>query len=146
MGLYNLNFEYHVFNLWIEKLTNVLAPVHHTQSAARTTLATAEAITASVPPPAHFTMSLSDCTVALNPLGLPSRGILLITSTAIQGQWDFQQGGCGKFDVDINRVHLFCIDDAANLITPSRPGAQYAGRRELLGSFSVMSSSWCTHE
>ena len=104
----------------------------------RAALATAEtfAVNTSIPPPAQFNMSLSDCTIGLNPLDLTSRALLLITSTTVRGQWDFRDGGRGKFDVSLNKAHLFCIDDAASLITPSRPRIR-SGRREVLSYFSV---------
>lgn len=82
-------------------------------------------------------MTLSDCTVGLNPLDLSSRGLLLITSTTIRGQWDFLKGGRGKFDVSLNKAHLFCIDDASNLIIQSRPRIRASGRKEILNYFSV---------
>lgn len=81
-------------------------------------------------------MSLSDCTIGLNPLDLHSRGLLLITSTTVRGEWDFRDGGRGKFDVSLNKAHLFCIDDTTNLTTP-RPRVRYSGRKEVLGHFSV---------
>lgn len=85
-------------------------------------------------------MSLSDCTVGLNPLDLPSKGLLLITSTTVRGQWDFRDGGRGKFDVSLNKAHLFCIDDTANLTITPRPKVRTSGRKEILGYFSV-----CVH-
>ena len=81
-------------------------------------------------------MSLSDCTIGLNPLDLRSRGLLLITGTTIRGEWDFRDGGRGKFDVSLNKAHLFCIDDASNLTTP-RPRVRYSGRKEVLVHFTV---------
>ena len=95
----------------------------------------------AIPPPAQLNMTLSDCTVGLNPLDLPSRGLLLITSTTIRGEWDFRDGGRGKFDVSLNRVHLFCIDDTANLPVALRPRARSSGRKEILGYFAVNISS-----
>ena len=94
---------------------------------------------ASLPPPAQLNVSLSDCTIGLNPLDLSSRGLLLITSTTVRGEWDFRDGGRGKFDVNFNKTHLFCIDDYSNLTTP-RPRVRYSGRKEVLGHFSVLSS------
>ena len=81
-------------------------------------------------------MSLLDCTIGLNPLDLTSKGLLLVTSTTVRGQWDFRDGGRGKFDVSLNKAHLFCIDDAGSLITPSRPRLR-SGRKEVLAYFSV---------
>jgi len=83
-------------------------------------------------------MSLLDCTIGLNPLDLTSKGLLLVTSTTVRGQWDFRDGGRGKFDVSLNKAHLFCIDDAGSLITPSRPRLR-SGRKEVLAYFSVFS-------
>lgn len=142
MGLFNLNFEYYVFNPWLEKLSTILLPSSPTNSVTRTTLATAESIatSTSLPPPAQLNVTISDCTIGLNPLDLPSRGLLLLTSTTVRGQWDFRDGGRGKFDVSLSKAHLFCIDDTANLAPPprvmtrGRPG----GRKEVLWHFSVI--------
>jgi hypothetical protein len=84
-------------------------------------------------------MSLSDCTIGLNPLDLPSRGLLLITSTTVRGQWDFRDGGRGKFDVSLNKAHLFCIDETTNLAVSPRPRVRSSGRKEILGYFNVCS-------
>lgn len=84
-------------------------------------------------------MSLSDCTVGLNPLDLKSRGVLLITSTTVRGEWDFRDGGRGKFDVSLNRAHLFCIDDVANLTVTPTPRVRGSGRKDILGYFNVPS-------
>ena len=111
------------------------------------TLTNAESLalsTTTLPPPAQLNMSLSDCTVGLNPLDLPSRGLLLITSTTIRGEWDFRDGGRGKFDVSLNKAHLFCIDDTTNLTT-SRPRIRYSGRKEVLGHFSVSPTHTFSH-
>jgi hypothetical protein len=139
VGLYNLNFEYHVFNPWVDKLGSILSPTPHTTSTTKTTLETTESLLTptSLPPPAQLNMSLSDCTVGLNPLDLSSRGLLLITSTTVRGQWDFRDGGRGKFDVSLNKAHLFCIDNASNLTVTSRPRLRTSGRKEILGYFSV---------
>jgi Autophagy-related protein 2, middle RBG modules len=87
--------------------------------------------------PSQFSVSLSDCTVGLNPLDLPSRGIILITSTAIRGQWDFQEGGRGKFDLNLNKAHLFCIDDVSHLVPPRQTRFRLSGRKEIVGYFNV---------
>ena len=132
MGLYNLNFEYFVINPWVEKLSQLFLsePCETENPVISSTL--------SFPPPAQFGISLSDCTVGLNPLNLPSRGLLLITSTTIRGEWDFQKGGRGKFDVSINKAHLFCIDIASNLLPPPRQTRlRFSGRKEILGYFTV---------
>jgi hypothetical protein len=90
-------------------------------------------------PPSQFNVSLSECTVGLNPLNLPSRGLLLITSTTIRGEWDFQNGGRGKFDLSINKAHLFCIDVADNLVPQLRQKRlRSTGRREILSYFTVL--------
>jgi hypothetical protein len=81
-------------------------------------------------------MSLLDCTIGLNPLDLTSKALLLVTSTTIRGQWDFRDGGRGKFDVCLNKAHLFCIDEAASLMMPSRSRLR-SGRKEVLAYFSV---------
>jgi hypothetical protein len=139
VGLFNLNFEYHVFNPWMDKLGAIFTPASHTDSIARATLATSESlVTPSLPPPAQFNMSLSDCTIGLNPLDLLSRGLLLITSTTVRGQWDFRDGGRGKFDVSLNKAHLFCIDDATNLTPQPPPRMRTSGRKEILAYFSVI--------
>ena len=143
VALYNLNFEYHVYNPWIEKLGKVFASTPETNSVARAALATTESIvvTSTIPPPAQLHLSLSDCTIGLNPLDLPSRGLVLVTSTTIRGQWDFREGGRGKFDVSLNKVHLFCIDDTSNLSEP-RPRVR-SGRKEILGYFSDLGYALC---
>jgi Autophagy-related protein 2 CAD motif len=82
-------------------------------------------------------MTLSDCTVGLNPLDLPSRGLLLIAAATIRGEWDFREGGRGKFDVSLNRAHLFVIDDTANLTVAPRPRVRSSGRKEILSYFTV---------
>lgn len=144
VGLYNLNFEYHVFNPWLDKLSTILNPTPHTDSITRATLANAESLVlpGALPPPAQLNMTLSDCTVGLNPLDLPSRGLLLITATTIRGEWDFRDGGRGKFDVSLNRAHLFVIDDTANLIVAPRPRVRSSGRKEILGYFTVQWLGW----
>jgi hypothetical protein len=139
VGLFNLNFEFFVFNPWLEKLSHIFVSTAQTDSITRAAMATAESLAVAPPtllPPAQFNMSLSDCTIGLNPLDLLSRGLLLVTSTTIRGQWDFRDGGRGKFDVCLNKAHLFCIDDAATLITTSRPRMR-SGRKEVLVYFSV---------
>jgi hypothetical protein len=91
-----------------------------------------------LPPPTQLNVSLSDCTIGLNPLDLPSRGLLLITSTTIRGEWDYRDGGRGKFDVSLNKAHLFCIDDTANLVQALLPTRMRSGgRKEFFGYFSV---------
>ena len=139
VGLYNLNFEYHVFNPWLDKLSRVLNPTPHTDSNIYATPVNAESLVlaSAIPPPAQLNMTLSDCTVGLNPLDLSSRGLLLITSTTIRGEWDFRDGGRGKFDVSLNRAHLFCIDSTANLMVSPRPRVRSSGRKEILGYFTV---------
>jgi Autophagy-related protein 2 CAD motif len=139
VGLYNLNFEYHVFNPWLDKLSTILNPTPHTDSITRATLANAESLVlpGALPPPAQLNVTLSDCTVGLNPLDLPSRGLLLITATTIRGEWDFRDGGRGKFDVSLNRAHLFVIDDTANLLVAPRPRVRSSGRKEVMGYFTV---------
>jgi len=129
ISLFNLNFEYFVFNPWIEKLSKLFSSgdveIKSKPSPSHTL------------PPSQFSLSLSDCSIGLNPLDLSSRGIILITSTAIRGQWDFQNGGRGKFDVNLNKAHLFCIDDVSNLITPRQTRFRVNGRKEILGYFNV---------
>ena len=138
MGLFNLNLEYFVYNSWLDKLAAILSPPSQVKP-----LATAETTPLSVlPPPAQLNVTISDCTIGLNPLDVPSRGLVLLTSTAVRGQWDFQDGGRGKFDVSLNKAHLFCIDDTSNLLPPPRilPRGRASGRKEILGHFSVVSS------
>jgi hypothetical protein len=124
-----------VFNHWVERLGRLLS------------FNTGEIPPAAQPvdllptPPAQFSMSLSDCTVGLNPLTLQSRGLLLVTSTTIRGQWDFKEGGRGKFDANLNKIHLFCIDIASNLLLPPtrQTRLRFSGRKEVLGYFTVRS-------
>jgi Autophagy-related protein 2 CAD motif len=140
VGLFNLNFEYHVFNPWIEKLAAVFAPSLPSASTSQITVTDGNPVSlpSRLPPPAQFNMSLSDCTIALNPLDHPSRGLFLISSTTVRGQWDFQDGGRGKFDVSINRAHLFCIDEATNLLSQPRQRFRSSGRKEIVSHFSVL--------
>src|SRR5579859_3474721 len=145
MGLFNLNFEYFVFNPWLEKLNSILSTPAQpsrptTASVAKEAVSGVESRATStyVPPPAQLNVSLSDCTIGLNPLGLLSRGLLLVTSTTVRGQWDFKEGGRGKFDVSLSKAHLFCIDDVGNLAPPPRmPRGRTGGRKETLAYFSV---------
>ena len=140
VALFNLNFEYFVFNPWLEKLATILNPTPATNSTTSAAPSSSEnvAVSTKIPLPAQFNMSLSDCTIGLNPLDLPSRGLLLVTSTTVRGQWDFRDGGRGKFDVSLNRVHLFCIDNTTNLVLPARPTRIRSGaRKEYLNHFSV---------
>jgi hypothetical protein len=141
LSLFNLNLEYFVFNPWLDKLNKILTPTSPTNSVTKTTLANVEnlaTLSPQLPPPTQLNVSLSDCTIGLNPLDLPSRGLLLITSTTVRGQWDYRSGGRGKFDVSLNKAHLFCIDDTTNLVPASLPTRMRSGgRKEFLGYFSV---------
>ncbi|KAJ8098008.1 hypothetical protein POJ06DRAFT_270821 [Lipomyces tetrasporus] len=78
--------------------------------------------------PYRFDLSIRDCAVGLNPLGLPSKGLLVITDGNADGYSRDLSAGLYA-NVKIRRATLFLIDDVQNLRQQSQP--QVAGRRKV---------------
>ncbi|KAK9370400.1 hypothetical protein V1509DRAFT_561145 [Lipomyces kononenkoae] len=77
--------------------------------------------------PYRFDLSIRDCAIGLNPIGLPSKGLLFIT----EGNGDGYAGASAGLhaNVKLRRATLFLIDDVQNLGQHARP--QLPGRRKV---------------
>ncbi|KAK9325320.1 hypothetical protein V1517DRAFT_314593 [Lipomyces orientalis] len=78
--------------------------------------------------PYRFDLSIRDCAIGLNPLGLPSKGLLVITDGNADGYSRDLSAGLYA-NVKIRRATLFLIDDVQNLRRQSHP--QVPGRRKV---------------
>ncbi|KAK9355009.1 hypothetical protein V1523DRAFT_345869 [Lipomyces doorenjongii] len=77
--------------------------------------------------PYRFDLSIRDCAIGLNPLGLPSKGLLFITEGNADG---YARESAGLHtNLKIRRATLFLIDDVQNLRQQSRP--PLPGRRKV---------------
>ncbi|KAK9360872.1 hypothetical protein V1504DRAFT_433404 [Lipomyces starkeyi] len=77
--------------------------------------------------PYRFDLSIRDCAIGLNPLGLPSKGLLFITEGNADG-YSRESAGLHT-NLKIRRATLFLVDDVQNLGQQSRP--QLPGRRKV---------------
>lgn len=78
--------------------------------------------------PYRFDVNIRDCAIGLNPLNLPSKGLLVLT----EGQSDgySRDLGAGMYcNVKVRRATLFLIDDVQNLRSSSSRSRQFGRRR-----------------
>ncbi|KAI5781931.1 hypothetical protein EDC01DRAFT_234845 [Geopyxis carbonaria] len=75
-----------------------------------------------------FDIVIKDSVVALNPLNLKSRGLVIFTDAQLQAA--LPTGGNIRAGMDINKASIMLIDNVDNLLPPER--GQMRGRREIL--------------
>ncbi|KAK9234545.1 hypothetical protein V1525DRAFT_391341 [Lipomyces kononenkoae] len=77
--------------------------------------------------PYRFDLSIRDCAIGLNPLGMPSKGLLFITEGTADGYAGDSAGL--HSNVKLRRATLFLIDEVQNLGQHTRP--HLPGRRRV---------------
>ncbi|RPA94316.1 hypothetical protein L873DRAFT_1701881 [Choiromyces venosus 120613-1] len=68
-------------------------------------------------PPLGLDIILKDCVLGLNPLGLKSRALLVLTDSRLQAA--LPNGGMLSAGLEIKKANLMVVDDVSNLAPPS---------------------------
>ncbi|CUS15117.1 unnamed protein product [Tuber aestivum] len=68
-------------------------------------------------PPLGFDIVLKDCVLGLNPLGLKSRALVVLTDSRLQAA--LPNGGMLSAGFEVKKANLMVVDDVSNLAPPS---------------------------
>jgi len=119
LKLWNLRVEYRVETLMsmMRAPENVSAEIL-AQEMVQSIVHIAEEKTVAVQgPPLGLDIVLKDCALGLNPLGLKSRALVVLTDSRLQAA--LPNGGMLSAGLEIKKANLMVVDDVSNLAPPS---------------------------
>lgn len=121
LKLWNVRVEYRVETLMAltntpaEKVTAEVLANEMVQSV----ISVAEKNMRDEGPPLGVDVLIRDCVLGLNPLGLKSRGLVVLTDSRLQAA--LPSRGLLSAGVDVRKAFVMLIDDTANLLPASEP-------------------------